>query len=105
VAVCPGNPKNPVPQTTTHPATFPPLFPNRTPLISICCSHLQVATKCFIAFCCVILPSCTHRQGGGGYGVVHCENVAPLEIKKEFEIQKKIRMVRPKSNNLKNNFF
>lgn len=45
-------------------AHMPPLFatPNHTPLISICCSQLRVATKCFIAFCCVILLPCTPAE-------------------------------------------
>lgn len=55
---------------TTHPAastTFPEPHTFNQHLLS----HLQVATKCFIAFCCVILPSCTHSQRGVEYAVVH----------------------------------
>lgn len=62
---------------TTHPAastTFPEPHTFNQHLLS----HLQVATKCFIAFCCVILPSCTHSQRGVEYAVVHWENLKAL---------------------------
>lgn len=50
-----------------------PGTPNHTPLISICCSHLRVATKCFIAFCCAILLPCT--PAGTGTGAAACLSV------------------------------
>lgn len=60
-------------------AHMPPLFatPNHTPLISICCSQLRVATKCFIAFCCVILLPCTPagRVAAAGAAAAACLSV------------------------------